>query len=240
MLAALVIAAALSVGGYAGLAALGRSPRGTRRSAPVPAGLGAADLPPALVSVVLSKCAPGTEAYESTILDLAARGLLSASAGSAGWQIGLPAAAEPGTGMAGPGLPGPGQAGPGQAGPGRPCPGLAAFGLAGFEQQVRQDVIGRLRGIGSAPFEVLADVCHVDVRGAWEPFLARLMAEARSRGISRPALPPTAGTVTLVADHARHDGTAAVRMRPRRHGDQAGGEVAARPTLVRRLMPPSR
>ena len=101
MLAALVIAAALSVGGCAGLAALGRSPGGVPRGAPVPAGLGAADLPPALVSLVLSECAPGTEAYEATILDLAARGFLAASAGSAGWQIALPAPAEPATGQAG-------------------------------------------------------------------------------------------------------------------------------------------
>jgi hypothetical protein len=167
MLTALAVAAALSACGCAWLAALGRSPR---RALPSVAPPDASDLPPALVSLVLGKCDPGSEAYAATILDLAAGGLLAASAGSAGWQIALQAPAEPRTGDT---------------------------GLADYERQVLKEVTGRLHVIGSAPFEVLADACHVDVRGTWDPFLARLTAEARRRGICQPALPPRAGIVML-------------------------------------------
>ena len=196
MLTALVIAAALTACGGAGLAALGRSLRGTPR----PAGpRDAPDLPPALVSLVLTKCDPGSEAYEATILDLASRGLLSATASSAGWQIALPAPAEPGTGH---------------------------IELTDFERQVLRDVTGRLRGTGSAPVEVLADACHVDVRGTWDPFRARLLADARRRGICQPALPPRASIVMLAGATTvgiAACGYLAARLVTATPGSQAGG-----------------
>ena len=167
MLTALVIAAVLALGGGAGLMLLSRSPGDT----PAPADLrDAAEPPPALVSLVLHGCAPGLQAYEATIIDLAARGFLSVSAGPAGWQVRLPA--------------------PAQAGAGDTA-------LAGHEQRVLRDVTVRLRGTGSAPFAALADACRADVRGTWDPFEAALRSDARRSGLSRPALPVRPGTIAL-------------------------------------------
>src|SRR5437879_158120 len=45
--------------------------------------------PPALVNFMLANCSPAPAAYEATILDLAAQGLLSVSAGRGGLLVRL-------------------------------------------------------------------------------------------------------------------------------------------------------
>jgi len=106
-----------------------------------------ADLPVALVSFVLTSGAPGREAYEATILDLAARGFLAARAGPGGpWLSVVDGAAFP----------------------------FPGSNLAGHEDQALDDARARLSRTEGAPIEALADACRVDVHGVWDPFEAGL------------------------------------------------------------------
>ena len=123
---------------------------------------------PAMVNLVLRNCTPGAAAYHATILDLAARGFLTVSNDQGDLLVTLA-----------------------QALPGAP-------GLTGYERQVLGDMRARLADTGVAPFAALAEACAVDVRGTWDPFEQKLIAEARDRGICRPLLPLTARTVLLI------------------------------------------
>lgn len=166
--------------GLTGLAGPASGPGGT-------AALGASDglgsltaTRPALVNFVLTRCTPGAAAYQATILDLAARGFLAARDSASGLWL------EP------PGAP----AGPRRAAPRWPSPGgpATAAALSRYEQQVLGDMRARLAGPGGAPFQALAEACTADVPGTWEPFEAKLRAEARRGGLSRPTLPATGRT----------------------------------------------
>ena len=110
---------------------------------------------PALVDLALTKCNPGVAAYQATIWDLAARGFLGVSDGADGPRVRL--ASQP------------------------PDPS----GLAGYEQQVLSDVRARLTGAPGAPVRALAEACSADVRGIWQPFREKLLAEGRRLGVSR-------------------------------------------------------
>jgi len=79
------------------------------------------DVRPALVDLALAKCAPGVAAYEATILDLAARGLLEIGDGPDGPRVTLA------------------------------TPPAAVAGLADYDQQVLGDVRTRLAGAGGRP-----------------------------------------------------------------------------------------
>jgi hypothetical protein len=72
-----------------------------------------------------------------------------------------------------------------------------APGLTDYERQVLGDARARLADTGAAPFAALAEACAVDVRGTWDPFEKKLIAEATDRGICRPLLPVTARNVLL-------------------------------------------
>ena len=135
---------------------------------------------PALVNFVLTRCTPGAAAYQATILDLAARGFLAARDSASGLWLELPGA----------------PAGPRPTAPRWPSPGgpATAAALSRYEQQVLGDMRARLAGPGGAPFQALAEACTADVPGTWEPFEAKLRAEARRGGLSRPALPATGRT----------------------------------------------
>jgi hypothetical protein len=113
------------------------------------------DVRPGMVNFVLTTCEPNAAAYQATILDLAARGFLTVRDEPGGLRVALAGA-----------------------------PGGAAA-LADYEQQVLGDIRARLGGTGSAPFEALAQACTLDVRGIWDPFKEKLVAEARRRGICR-------------------------------------------------------
>ena len=69
--------------------------------------------------------------------------------------------------------------------------------LAGYERRVLGDVTGRLRGVGSAPLEALAQACVVDVRGTWEPFTEALSAAAKEQELVGPRIRITGGAVPL-------------------------------------------
>jgi hypothetical protein len=122
---------------------------------------------PAMVNFVLTKCTPGAAAYQATILDLAARGHLAVAGHPGHLQLALA----------------------------RPPAGDP--GLTGYERQVLGDARARLADTGGAPFAALADACTVDVRGTWEPFQQKLLAEAKERRICRQLLPATGWTVLL-------------------------------------------
>jgi hypothetical protein len=110
---------------------------------------------PALVDLALTKCNPGIAAYQATIWDLAARGFLGVSGGPDGPRVRLAS---------------------------RPTD---TSGLAGYEQQVLSDVCARLTGADGAPVAALAEACSADVRGIWQPFQEKLLAEGRRLGVSR-------------------------------------------------------
>jgi hypothetical protein len=110
---------------------------------------------PALVDLALTKCHPGVAAYQATIWDLAARDFLRVSGGPDGPRVRL-ASRPPDT-----------------------------SGLAGYEQQVLSDVCARLTGADGAPVAALAEACSADVRGIWQPFQEKLLAEGRRLGVSR-------------------------------------------------------
>ena len=167
MLTTLAAAAMLALCGCTGLAALARRPAA---SADVAASWADTDLPVALVCLVLTNCAPGAEAYEATVLDLAARGFLAADAGPEGLQIRVTD------------YPGP-----------RP----GARKVADYERHVLDATQSRLAGTNAAPFDAVADICRADVRRVWEPFEAGLRADARRRGLCAPRLTMTAKTVAL-------------------------------------------
>jgi hypothetical protein len=145
---------------------------------------------PALVNVVATRCRPDGAAYSATILDLAARGHLVLT--------------EPQPGHLACGLP---QAAPSDS------------GTFPSERIVLENVLSRLAGPGSAPFEVLAEACSTDVRGCWDPFERAIRYEARRRGLTRPRLPAAvarvllagavaAGVLVFLAVHAHpHAGT---------------------------------
>jgi hypothetical protein len=162
MFEALVIAAVLAFLGCAVLAWL--APGRARALAPA-----AADDPtlirPALINLVLTRCAPTAAAYRATILDLAARGYLAASGPRRALRVELP---------------------------GEPADGRQ---LTGYERRVLADMRARLQDAGGAPFEAVAQACTVDVHGTWRPFEEELRTAARRQGISRPLLPATASTV---------------------------------------------
>jgi hypothetical protein len=122
---------------------------------------------PAMVNFVLTKCTPGAAAYQATILDLAARGFLAAAGHPGHLQLAL--ARQP----------------------------AGAANLTGYERQVLGDARARLADSGGAPFAALADACTVDVRGTWEPFQQKLLAEAKERRICRQMLPATGWTILL-------------------------------------------
>jgi len=130
----------------------------------------ATDVPVALVSFVLTNCSPGAEAYEATILDLAARGFLAAGIGPEGLKVAVTDR---------------------PAGPGDDTR------LTAYERQVLAGAASRLAGAGGAPLEAVADACRVDVRGTWEPFVSAVRADARRRGLSRPVLPVSRPVVAL-------------------------------------------
>jgi hypothetical protein len=91
-----VITAALAMVGYVALGLLGRS----RDREPAFPAISAddAEIRPALVNLVLGKCRPDTAAYDSTILDLAARGFLAIGSQPGGVWL---AYSEPGPAAAG-------------------------------------------------------------------------------------------------------------------------------------------
>src|SRR5258708_38655183 len=163
----LVIAAALALAGGCGLVFLARRPGAAGVQAAAGAGVGA-ELPVALVSFVLTGGAAGREAYEATILDLAARGFLAASTGRDGLRLSV---------VDGAAFPSPGS------------------DLTGYEGQALNDARARLSGTEGAPIEVVADACRVDVRGLLDPF--KLRADARRRGLCQPRLPVTTQTVAV-------------------------------------------
>ena len=163
ILASLGVAAVLVIACWVVLARLG-SPRSGAAAPDALAGLAR----PAMVNLVLRNCTPGAAAYHATILDLAARGFLTASNDQGDLLVTLA-----------------------QAPPGAP-------GLTDYERQVLGDAAARLADTGAAPFAALAEACAVDVPGTWDPFEKKLMAEARDRGICRLLLPLTARTVLLV------------------------------------------
>src|SRR5258708_19530020 len=165
----LVIAAALALAGGCGLVFLARRPGAAGVQAAAGAGVGA-ELPVALVSFVLTGGAAGREAYEATILDLAARGFLAASTGRDGLRLSV---------VDGAAFPSPGS------------------DLTGYEGQALNDARARLSGTEGAPIEVVADACRVDVRGLLDPFEAKLRADARRRGLCQPRLPVTTQTVAV-------------------------------------------
>jgi hypothetical protein len=133
------------------------------------AALDTAQVRPALVNFAVTNCDPGSAAYDATILDLAARGYLTPFERPDGLWLAYNE---------------------------RP---LAASPLASFEQQVLDDMHGRLKNTGGAPFLVLGDVCRVDAEGTWDPFEVRVRAEARSLGLSKRQLLLTPATVTFGA-----------------------------------------
>jgi hypothetical protein len=163
MLASLGVAAVLVIACWTVLLRVG-SPRGEAAAHDALGGLAG----PAMVNLVLRNCTPGAAAYQATILDLAARGFLTACHAHGGLLVTLA----------------------------RTPP--AAPGLTGYERQVLGDAAARLADTGAAPFAALAEACAVDVRGTWDPFEKKLIAEATDRGICRPLLPLTARTVLLV------------------------------------------
>jgi hypothetical protein len=122
---------------------------------------------PAMVNFVLTNCTPGAAAYQATILDLAARGFLAAAGHAGQMQLALVR------------------------------PNARVHDLTGYERQVLGDARARLADTGGAPFAALADACTVDVRGTWEPFQQKLLAEAKERRICRQMLPATGWTVLL-------------------------------------------
>ena len=153
----------------AGMITLG-SPRWTvpaRRTAPPNQVI----VRPALVQFVLSRCRPGAAAYEATVLDLAARGFLTARSDAAGIWLGYPAQ---GTAM-------------------------AEGTLEAYEQQVLDAVHGRLTNTGWAPFFVLAHTCQVDVSGTWTPFEQALRIAARNNGTCRRTVPIGLGPALVAA-----------------------------------------
>jgi hypothetical protein len=167
-----VIAIFLAVGGCVLLVRLARPPGEARFAIPAVAGDSAvagdpaadpALTSPALVNLVLTRCAPDAAAYRATILDLAARGFLTARAAAGVLWLEL--------------------AEPPAAGP----------DLTGYEHRVLQDMRARLATSGppGAPFQAVAEACTVDVRGTWEPFERELREAARSDHLSRPLLPST-------------------------------------------------
>ncbi len=137
----------------------GSRPAPPGQAVPAPDGV---PVPPALVNDVLTGCKPTFPAYHATILDLAARGYLTAASHPDDIWLSWPAAdAVPDTAT-----------------------------LAGYEQLVLTDMSRRLAGTGSAPFRALADTCEKDEQKVWLPFTEALRAEARRRGLSqrhRPA-----------------------------------------------------
>jgi hypothetical protein len=123
---------------------------------------------PALVNVAVTRCRPDGAAYSATILDLAARGHLVLT--------------EPQ---------------PGHLACELPPAGPSDSGTFPSERIVLENVLSRLAGLDSAPFEVLAEACSADVRGCWDPFEKAIRSEARRRGLTRPRLPAAAARVLL-------------------------------------------
>ena len=123
---------------------------------------------PALVNVAVTRCRPDGAAYSATILDLAARGHLVLT--------------EPQ---------------PGHLACELPPAGPSDSGTFPSERIVLDNVLSRLAGLDSAPFEVLAEACSADVRGCWDPFEKAIRSEARRRGLTRPRLPAAAARVLL-------------------------------------------
>ncbi len=117
-----------------------------------------APIPPALVNDVLTRCKPSFPAYHATILDLAARGYLTAASHPDDIWLSWPAA---------------------NAAP------ADTTKLAGYEQLVLTDMSRRLAGTGSAPYRALAEACEKDKQKVWLPFTEALRAEARRRGLSQ-------------------------------------------------------
>lgn len=123
---------------------------------------------PALVNVAATRCRPDGAAYAATILDLAARGHLVLT--------------EPQ---------------PGHLACERPPAAPSDSGTFPSERIVLNNVLSRLAGLDSAPFEVLAEACSSDVRGCWDPFEKAIRQEARRCGLTRPRLPAAAARVLL-------------------------------------------
>jgi len=144
----------LSTTGGTGQPAPGSAAAWPGRGTPVP---GHGPVPPALVNFVLTGGKPGFPAYHATILDLAARGFLTATSQPDDIWLSWPAAAPADT-----------------------------AGLAGYEQMVLGDMSRRLAGTGGAPFRVLAGACRADEQNIWLPFTEALRTEARRRGLSQP------------------------------------------------------
>ncbi len=167
--ALIVITGLLTTAGCAGLYRLGRRYVTTAKRA---IASDAAEIRPGLVSFVLADCAPGTSAYDATILDLAARGYLGVASQPPGiWLTYTEADAQAAT----------------------------SARLASYEQLVLDAMHGRLRNTGGAPFAVLAQTYRVDVEGTWKPFEEALRKEARRRGICRAGLPLSPAIVTVAA-----------------------------------------
>jgi hypothetical protein len=167
---------------------------------------------PALVNLAVNRCHPGTAAYPATILDLTARGYLTAREPRPGdLVLDLPAAPRPQTDTPPSDRPVP--TGPSQDDPagtvihsGRGAD-LAAYDLrlldsaggrirsacgadlAAYELRLLDSVRGRIQAGGAAPFAALAAACTADVRGSWQPFEADLRAAARQLGLTRPRFP---------------------------------------------------
>jgi len=174
MLTGLIVTAVLAVTGFVTLGALARS----YVAKPGPAAaMDGVQVRPAMVHFVMANCKPGVAAYDATILDLAARGLLLVSAHTTGLWL---AYSEAGARTAG------------------------STRLAEYEQRVLDSMHGRLKNTGGAPFAVLAEACRVDVDGTWTPFDEKLADEARKRGVCRRRLPltPAFGAVSAITSLA--------------------------------------
>src|SRR5262245_42533506 len=180
MLTALVATAVLTLCGCTGLAALARRPGVTAGAA----AWADTDLPVALVSLVVTNCSPGADAYEATVIDLAARGFLAVDGDHERLRIRVTD------------YPG-------------PRPGSRE--LTDFELRVFDATQARLTSTKAAPFNAVADNWRADVRRIWEPFEAELLADARRRGLCGPRLTVTARSVTFrLAASAGLAGTAFV------------------------------
>jgi hypothetical protein len=146
MLVNLAVAAALAVAGATLLTALetlrylaspGR--RTPRRAASPPT--------PALVNVLLTSASPGAAAYQATLLDLAARGLLTARTGPAGLWL-APASTAPASTV-----------------PTRTVPPTELPTLMDHERLAMQTTLRRLASAGGAPFGAAARPDHADRPG---------------------------------------------------------------------------
>jgi hypothetical protein len=162
-----------------------------------------------MVNLLLSAGRPNAFAYDATILDLAARGYLAASA-------------RPPTGL--------------WLAYREPPLGPDVAPLTGFEQRMLDDLHRRLRAIGDAPFLALAELCRVDVAGIWRPFDEELRAEASRRGLGeRPSI-MLAGRprLTPLGAEGRRTGRGGTRRRPAAGAGHAGGSADRRPGDDRR------